>query len=821
MTAALDANTKNLEQRVNELLAQMTLREKISLLSGKDSWRTVAIPRLGIPSIVMTDGPHGVRATSDDGRLAGPTTCFPTGISMAASWNPDLVEQVGQALGEETRGMGCDILLGPCVNIVRHPLGGRNFETYSEDPFLAGRIGVAMVNGIQSRGVGTSVKHFAVNNHEIERTRASAELDERTLHEIYLAQFEMIVKEAKPWTVMCSYNRVNGVYASQNAELLRQVLKYEWGFEGLVVSDWGANHSIFESIQAGLDLEMPGPAKYYQLLREAVLNWQIDEEYVTAAARRVLRTVLRSKQPGFSDPALINTPAHQALARRLAEEAITLLKNDGKILPVDLDQVKTIAVIGPNAAEAIMQGGGSAHVTAPYKVSPLEALTNYTKGKAQILFEQGCENTDEAHHIPAVWLVGPTGSPGFERQIFATPDFSGEVAEVIDTSQTDFWRPLSTSPDGQVNFSLRLHSRLQVPETGQYRFSFYNNGILRLYIDGALALENRAQPESSQGAELMLNLSAGQPYDLRFDYTCHPWQEDAFYRIGAVRSFETGKDAFIQRAAKAARQADIALVFAGYPDRYEGEGWDRPHMDLNPKQNELIVAVAQANPRTVVILNAGAPVSMAWRDQVAGILLAYYPGMENGNAVARILLGEVNPSGKLPVTFPKRLADSPAYLNAAYPGVREVNYAEGIFVGYRYFDQKLVEPLFPFGHGLSYTSFAYSRPEAPASVKQNESFEVSIVVTNTGTRVGKEIVQVYVADLQSSLPRPPKELKAFQKVELQPNESKVLRFTLNQRSLSFFDPYKDEWMAEPGEFEVLFASSASDVRERVRFKLVE
>jgi beta-glucosidase len=670
-------NNKELDQRLDDLMGKLILAEKISLLSGKDDWSTVPIPRLGIPSITMTDGPHGVRATNPGpGRLEGLTTSFPTGISMAASWNTALVEQVGQALGEETRGMGCDILLGPCMNIVRYPLGGRNFETYSEDPYLAGRIGVAMVKGVQSRGVGTSVKHFALNNYEIERDRASSNVDERTLREIYLPHFEMVVKEAQPWTVMCSYNRINGVYASQNDYLLNQVLKGEWGFQGAVISDWGANHTIFQSLIGGLDLEMPGPAKYYALLGDAVFRWQVEDQVVDQAVRRLLRLVLYSgRMDGTVSQGAVNTPAHQLLARQLAEQAITLLKNDDHVLPVPAS-VKKIAVIGPNAAQAVIAGGGSSHVDPLYRVSPLEALKNLLGGRVKITYELGCENYDE------------------------------------------------------------------------------------------------------------------------------PCKEDQ-----------------VKRAVAAAKNADIALVFIGYPEGFETEGWDRPDMNLSGRQDDLVRAVAQVNPKTVVIINAGSPVSMPWLDEVSAVVLAYYPGQENGNAVARILLGEVNPSGKLPVTFPRRLEDSPAFINQAYPGCRQVNYGEGIFVGYRYFDEVDCDPLFPFGHGLSYTTFEYSGLRLPRSLKPGKSLRLSLTVTNSGAHAGMEVVQLYVADPESYLPRPPKELKGFAKVELQPGESREVTFTLDPRALSFYDPLRKAWVAEPGEFLVLVGASSRDIRLQGSFTL--
>ena len=437
--------TGNIEQRVEELLKKLTLSEKVSLLSGQDIWNTVPVNRLGIPSITMTDGPHGVRSTAPEaGRKLGPTTAFPTGISIGASWNPGLIEQVGQALGEETRGMNCDILLGPCVNIVRDPRGGRNFETFSEDPYLTGRTAVAYINGVQSRGVGTSLKHYAANNYEIERHRASSKVDERTLREIYLAQFEMAVKEAQPWTVMCSYNRINGVHASQHNHLLNEILKDEWGFQGAVVSDWAANHTIFESVQGGLDLEMPGPAKYYKLLGDAVHMWQIDEEVVDKAVRRVLRlVVLSGRLDKKVSKGAVNTPEHQKLACQLAEEAITLLKNEGSVLPLGRN-VKTIAVIGPNAAEAVIEGGGSSKVPPPYRVSPLEALEERLEPRAKVVYESGSDNVDEPFTIPTTWLKG-----GLHGEFYEAADFSGKPLDSRDGFGSEFWWHTAWSPPGE------------------------------------------------------------------------------------------------------------------------------------------------------------------------------------------------------------------------------------------------------------------------------------------------------------------------------------------------------------------------------------
>ena len=667
------------EARIDSLLGQLTLKEKVALLSGVDNWRTFAVERLGIRPVTMTDGPHGVRSTHMAGRLDQPATAMPTGIALASTWNPALVERVGAALGAETRALGCDVLLGPCVNIVRSPLAGRNFETYSEDPYLAGEIATAWVKGVQSQKVGASLKHFACNNQEAERMRGNSVVDERTLREIYLPAFEKTVKSAQPWTVMCSYNRLNGAYASQNRTLLTDILRGEWGFEGAVVSDWGANHSTFESIKAGLDIEMPGPARWYgELLLEAVKNWTVDASVVEQAARRMLRLIARVGK--LDDPAALpagawDTPEHRALAREAAGEAIILLKNEGGLLPLEDARLACVAVIGPNAAEAVISGGGSSIVDPLYSVSTLEGLRARLGERVRILHEPGCSNQGE----------------------------------------------------------------------------------------------------------------------------------------------EDGDEAGMARAVAAARQADVAVVCIGMPLLFESEGGDRPHMDLPGRQVELVRRVAQANPRTVVVLTAGAPVSMPWLAEVPAVVHGLYTGQEGGNALAAILCGDVNPSGKLTESLPARLEDTPAYLD--YPGGREVFYGEGIFVGYRYYDKRGAAPLFPFGHGLSYTSFEYSGLEVHSSGKMSDPVGVTLSVTNSGARAGQEVVQLYVRDVKSSLPRPVKELKAFAKVALLPGETRAVHFTLDERAFAFYDPARHGWVVEPGEFEILVGSSSRDIRTKSAFQL--
>ena len=826
----LKIQSDEVEQQVDILLKELSLSEKASLLSGSDAWHSVAIDRLGIRPLEMTDGPHGVRAADPElGRIVGPTTCFPTGISMGASWDPELIQKVGQALGEEALAMGCDVLLGPCINIVRGPLGGRNFETYAEDPYLAGRLGIGYVKGVQSMGVGTSVKHYAVNNQEIERFRSSSNLDERTLREIYLAAFETIVKEAKPWTVMCSYNRVNGEYASQNRKLLKEILKQEWGFDGVVVSDWGANHSVHESINNGLDLEMPGPAKYYgRLLEEAVSNWQLDEDALNDAVRRMLRLIIRTGkagQPAKRKSGEVNTSKHQRLARQLAEESIVLLKNERQVLPLDPTRLRSLAIIGPNAAEGRTGGGGSSYVNPPYRISPLQALEDRLKGKVQIVYAKGCDNDVSMPVVPSAWLEPADGNGlGLRSEYFSNTELGGDPVYRGVDKWLDFWWNVRPGNIEGERSSARWTGNLRVPESGAFKIRLTNSGNCRLYINNELVLENNA-PESLipdhgiTSKDGLLNLAAGSVYQIRIEFSAHNNQGFAHWKLAMSQWHDPATDTRLEQAVAVAKQCDAAIIFAGMPEFFETEGWDRPDMELPGRQNELIEQVVAANPNTVVVINAGAPVNLKWRNEVPAILEAFYPGMEGGNAIARILLGEVNPSGKLPVTFPQRLEDTPAFINSTYPGAREINYGEGIFVGYRYYDKRQLEPAFPFGHGLSYTQFKIGEINAAEVIEQGALGTMRVRIQNTGQVAGKEVVQLYVSDLESSLPRPVKELKGFQKIYLLPGEEREVSFTLQPRDLAYYDAHRKCWITEPGEYELCIGVSVEDIRVKKRFTL--
>jgi beta-glucosidase len=652
---------------IQSILSQMTLEEKAALCTGATSWSTTPVERLGIPEMIVSDGPHGVRRVTDMNALTAqslPATCFPTASSTASTWDPQLLHAMGQALGEEAIALNVNVLLGPGVNMKRSPLGGRNFEYFSEDPFLAGEMAAALIEGIQSKGVGCSLKHFAANNQEFRRFAINAEVDERSLREIYLPAFEKAVKRARPWTVMCAYNKLNGAYCSESQALLTDILKDEWDFDGLVVSDWGAVHDRVRSLMAGLDLEMPGPKPLRtRKVVEAVQSGALAEAILDEAVRRILTIVFQAARTPKGGSFDVET--HHALAQRVASEGMVLLKNNG-ILP--LQESQQIAVIGRSAEQPSFQGGGSSNIN-PTKVAIPYMEIKARAGTAELTYAAGY------------------------------------------------------TEDGSDKQSL---------------------------IDEAVAL---------------------------------------------------------------ARSADVAVLFLALPASKESEGYDRTDLDLMPQQVALIKAVGAVQPNCVVVLNNGAPLVMAeWIDSTAAVLEAWMMGQAGGAAVANVLFGRVNPSGKLAETFPVRLADTPAFLN--WPGGNgKVHYGEGLFIGYRYYEARQMPVQFPFGFGLSYTTFQYSHARvSEASFKDVDGLTVSMDVSNTGKLAGKEIVQVYVHDRKSGLVRPEKELKGFAKIELQPGETKTVSIALDFRSFAYYHPGYRQWITEDGEFDLLVGASSTDIR---------
>ena len=651
---------------IKSLVSQLTLEEKAGLCSGADFWHTKAVERLGIPASMVSDGPHGLRKQDEEVDHLGindsiKAVCFPAASATAASFDREMLCRMGEAIGDSCQHEKLSVVLGPAVNIKRSPLCGRNFEYFSEDPYLAGQMASALIHGIQSRNVGTSIKHFAVNSQEHRRMSSSADVDERTLREIYFPAFETAVKQEQPWTVMCSYNRINGVFASENPWLLTEVLRGEWGFEGYVMSDWGAVSDRVAGVKAGLDLEMPASGGFNdRKIVEAVRSGKLDEAVVDQAVERILNIVYR-----FVEHAKPETPwdkdAQHLLAAEVAADCMVLLKNEEGILP--LSREDEIAFIGEFAEKPRFQGGGSSHINCFKTTSALEAAEGL-----KIRYARGYSGADDC-----------------------------------------------------------------------------------------------------------------------------------------------ATDEMIREAVEAARSARVAVVFAGLPDVYESEGYDRTHMRMPDCQNRLIEAVAAANPNTVVVLYNGSPVEMPWIGSVKAVLEAYLGGQAVGLATVRVLFGEVNPSGKLPESFPKKLSDNPSYL--FYGGEGDTaEYREGIFVGYRYYDRKETELLFPFGHGLSYTSFDFSDLRLSRErITDQESLTATVRVTNTGKRAGKTVVQLYVGDCESSVFRPVRELKGFEKIFLEPGESKDVSFTLDKRSFAYWNTKIHDWHVESGEFRIEIGHSSRDI----------
>ncbi|MET0291993.1 MAG: glycoside hydrolase family 3 C-terminal domain-containing protein [Steroidobacteraceae bacterium] len=808
----LAADAPSAEPRVDALLAKLIQREKIALMSGGSSFGTAAVERVGIPALRFADGPNGVRSNDDE-----PATVFPTGVAVAATWNPVVVQEMGEAIGREARSLGVHVLLGPNVNIQRTPLAGRNFEAYSEDPFLAGRIGTGFVRGVQSQGVGTSVKHYVGNEQELERLRSSSNVDERTLREIYLTPFEMIVRDAKPWTVMAAYNRVNGTYMTEHVPLVRGVLKGEWGFDGVLMSDWGAVQTTTEAANGGTDLEMPGPPRYFGgNLFAATRSWRVEQPVIDEAARRMVRLVERTG--GLDAKAVAHKPgqrrdsgsaAHRGIAQQVAEEAIVLLRNEGGVLPLERGKARRIAVIGPNADIPLQQGGGSAAVVPSVLATPLERLREVAGRDVTLTYAQGVDNDLMAPPIDHRQLSPDRAR---SRTGLATRYWSGAKAEgtpFYSGTETYFDKTMFASEFQQM--TARWEGFFWPTRDGEHEFRIAARGDGRLAIDGreiigpntgtAMAAESDFQ---ASGKTARVSLKKGRGYAIRLDYVSAPV---SFHQMHLAVRLPTPS---FDEAVAAARDADAAVVFVGVSRTSESEGRDRADMDMVGRQSELVEAVLAANPRTVVVLNNGEPLMLPWAERVPALLAAWLPGQEGGAAIARVLFGEVNPSGKLPFTFPRRVEDTPTW--TSYGAGRDANYGEGVFVGYRWYDRRRIEPLFPFGHGLSYTRFEYANLVVPAKVDRGP-VEVTLDVRNAGSRAGSEVVQLYVGDTATTeVVRPPHELKGFAKVTLAPGETRRVSFTLSARDLSYFDPHVRGWVATPGEYRIAVGSSSRDLR---------
>ena len=796
-----------IETKVENLVKQLTLDEKISLIAGT-GFDTVPIPRLGIPSLKMTDGPIGVRQA--------PATSFPSSIALAASFDPDLIKRVAQAIAQETKAKGKNVLLGPCVNIQRTPFGGRNFESFGEDPFLAAQMAVAYIKGMQSENVIPSVKHFAANNQEIDRMTIDVRVDERALNEIYFPAFKAAVEKGNVWSVMAAYNKLNGFYASENNYLLTEVLKKRWNFQGLVMSDWGAVHSTVPTLKNGLDLEMPtGGFLNSEAVKKALTANEISETNINEMVRRLIRVMffaglMDAKTP---DNGSIDTPEHRQIALEAARGGIVLLQNQKNILPIETSKVRSIAVIGPNADAARIGGGGSAQVIPFYSVSPLDGIKKAVGEKMQINFAPGIVSLEDTTPIPTANLTTPDGkSNGLQGEYFANMTFEGKPAFSRIDPQLDFhWATNSPAENYPADlFSNRWTGYLTASVTGRYAISLSSNDGGRLYIDDKLIVDVWGDHATLKAAN-SIELRAGEPHKIRVDHYENRGNADL------VLGWRLLEEDTLRKAAQAASKSDVAVIFAGLSDAFEVEARDRTDLNLPKEQEDLIEAVTKANPNTIVVMTSGAPVLMdKWIGKVPAVVQAFYYGQEGGNAIADILFGKISPSGKLPATFLKRWEDSNAF--GRYPGDgKSVDYSEGILVGYRWFDTKNIAPLFPFGHGLSYTNFKYSALKLTKGKDANLTVEFEI--ENTGKFDAAEVAQVYVADVESSLPRPLKELKGFQKVFLKTGEKKIISVALDQNAFAFYEPDKQNWIAEKGDFKILVGSSSRDIRLNGDFKL--
>jgi len=827
--------TKNIELRVSDLLARMTVEEKVSLCHAYSSFTIAPIPRLGIPELYMSDGPHGVRMELQRdtwlsaGRDDDQCTYLPTGVALASTWNVKMAAKFGKVLGEEARERGKDIILALGINIVRTPLCGRNFEYYSEDPCLVAKMAVSLGQAIQKSDVAVCVKHYAVNNQEWGRLQVDTLVDERTLREIYLPGFQAAVQEGGVLAVMGGYNKFRGQHCCHNDYLLNKVLKEEWGFKGLVVSDWGGVHDTNEAIHCGLDIEM-GTMKWEndylgKVFLEMLEKGEVGMDVLNEKVRRVLRVMIligmldEKRAPGSR-----NTKAHQKAAREIAGEAMVLLKNNDGVLPFDLKKIKTLAVIGDNADRKMASGGGSSEVKALYEVTPLEALRKRVGKKIKLLYVKGYpiwENWSlvsiESEHMDFADTV--SGLRGWRGEYFSSVDCSGQPVMVRTDPEINFtWYDTAPMPDKKVygSYSCRWTGTLLPTVTGTYRLGVRNSNTARVFVNDKLVLEN-GKHQKPLVRDMEIAMKAGMAYQVRIEFIKDCL--DAEFQLGWLPPNVPAPCAtdFYAESLAAAREADAVLFFAGLNHRLDTEGQDRPDMKLPDGQDHLIRAVVKANPRTAIFMVGGSPVEMPWIDEVPAVVQAWYAGCESGNAMADIAFGVVNPSGKLPVTFPRKLEDTPVHVYGDYNDTR-VEYKEGLLVGYRYYDTKKVEPLFPFGHGLSYTTFDYDNlVVGPPPDQVNGMVQVSVDVKNTGKRPGAEVVQLYIRDEEASVMRPFKELKGFEKVHLQPGQTETVRFLITRRDLSFYDVKSGGWAAEPGAFTVMVGSSSRDIRMQGKF----
>ena len=802
-----------------DVLAQLTLEEKVRLLTGRDFWTTWPIEKIGLRRILVSDGPSGVRGEVWDER--DPSLNLPSATALASSWDPDIARRYGAAAAVEARRKGVDVVLGPTINLHRSPLGGRHFESFSEDPVLTGDLAVAYVHGVQDNGVGATPKHYVANDSETDRFTVDARVGERALRELYLLPFEKAVKEAHAWLVMSAYNSVNGATATEN-DLLETPLNSEWGFDGVVVGDWTAVRSL-NSAKASQDLAMPGPdGPWGDALVEAVRSGAVAE---SAIDRKVARILLLARRVGALDGWPVPEPSWVedgvAFVRAAAVEGTVLLSNNGE-LPWDASALRSVAVIGDNAANARTQGGGSATVLPEYTVSPLAGLRAALPG-VRVGYSRGAVVQDGVVELPLAQMTNPaTGGPGL-RARFLDADGAQLFAEDRRSSMLVWFggdAPISRSA------SVELSTRLTPAESGPVRLGFAGVGHGKVFVDGVLLVDEVAESEHTDlGAALMapptvaaeITLTAGTPIDIRFEYDLSgrtgPLADLLWLRLGTEPPI-VDEDALIAAAATAAAEADVALVVVGTNSVVESEGYDRTSLALPGRQNDLVRAVAAANPRTVVLVNSGSPVLLPWRDDVAAVLVGYFGGQEMGNAVADVLLGVAEPGGRLPTTWPAADADVPVWSTTPVDGVLE--YTEGIHIGYRAWLRQEAAPAYWFGSGQGYTDIALTDVDSPAPAAPGDVVTLTVRVENRGPRDGKQVVQVYAERPDSTVERPVRWLVGFAPVRVATGRTATVRVSVPTRQLAYWD---SGWRYEPGEFLLRVGTSAVDLPLETRVHL--
>jgi beta-glucosidase len=810
-----------IEQRVDAMLSKLTLQQKLELIGGEDSMFIRAEPAAGSPRLKMSDGPFGVRTW-------GPDTAYAAGIALAASWDPDLVRQMGISIADDARARGVNFLLAPAVNIYRAPMAGRSFEYFGEDPYLSGHTAIPYIEGVQSQGVVATVKHFALNNQEYDRHNVSSDVDERTLREIYMPAFEDAVKIAHVGAVMNSYNLVDGVHASENKHLNIDILRKDWGFKGILMSDWTSVYSAIGPANNGLDLEMPsGVFMNPKNLLPAIKSGKVSEATIDQKVRRIFRTAIRFHFLD-RDQTILSIPAYTQMGReaslREALESITLLKNDGNILPLDESKVHTIAVFGPDAWPAVPGGGGSSEVTPFQASSIMTGLSDYLGKRAKVLYARGLPTAKEV--FTGTSFVGRNSKPGTPHndavkvETFDNANFSG-IPQVEYISRIANFRPDEGAPSKKQHKSIRLTAEFLPETTGSYMVlaTAVGRDSYTVLINGKKILAQPNTGDRQYPLSADLTFTANQPVSVQVDYV--PEAANAHMSLG-IRPMS---DIISPDVAKLASMADAAVVSVGFDPSTEAEGSDRSYQ-LPWGQEELIAAVSAANKKTIVTLTAGGGVATAnWINKVPVFLHNYYPGEEGGKAFAEILFGQHSPEGHLPFSFAKSWEQNPTH-NNYYPAPHapgqtpHVKYAEGVYVGYRYYTTKHVEPLFPFGFGLSYTTFRFSNLKvSPETASADGPITVSFDVTNTGQRKGAEVAQLYVGDPSAKIDRPVKELKGYKKVRLDPDKTEHVTLTLNRRSLAYWDTASNNWRVDPGKFVVYVGDSSEHTPLEASFEV--